>query len=56
MSHPPDLATALTETRSSPEAVLDHIAPADRTRRLIAIARPRFRDDLERDARAMGYL
>lgn len=29
---------------------------ADRTRRLIAIAHPRFRDDLERDAREMGYL
>ena len=29
---------------------------ADRTRRLIAIAHPKFRDDLERKAREMGYL
>ena len=29
---------------------------ADRTRRLIAIAQPMFRDELEREAREMGYL
>ena len=29
---------------------------ADRTRRLIAIAHPKFRDELERKAREMGYL
>ncbi|MGI9557963.1 MAG: acetyl-CoA hydrolase/transferase family protein [Solirubrobacterales bacterium] len=29
---------------------------ADRTRRLIAVAHPKFRGDLERDAREMGYL
>jgi acyl-CoA hydrolase len=29
---------------------------AERTRRLIAIAHPRFRDDLEREAREIGYL
>ncbi|HEY1733495.1 MAG TPA: acetyl-CoA hydrolase/transferase C-terminal domain-containing protein, partial [Acidimicrobiales bacterium] len=28
----------------------------DRTRRLIAIAHPKFRDELERDAREIGYL
>jgi acyl-CoA hydrolase len=29
---------------------------ADRTRRLIAVADPRFREELEREARALGYL
>ena len=29
---------------------------AERTRRLIAIAHPEFRDDLEREAREIGYL
>jgi acyl-CoA hydrolase len=28
----------------------------ERTRRLIAIAHPKFRDPLERDAREMGYV
>jgi acyl-CoA hydrolase len=28
----------------------------ERTRRLIAIAHPKFRDDLEKQARAIGYL
>jgi len=28
----------------------------ERTRRLIAIAHPKFRDDLEREAREIGYL
>jgi acyl-CoA hydrolase len=28
----------------------------DRTRRLIAIAHPKFRDELEATAKAMGYL
>ena len=40
----------LAALRRPPEAVLD------RTRRLIAIAHPRFHDELERAARAMGYL
>jgi acyl-CoA hydrolase len=28
----------------------------ERTRKLISIARPKFRDELERQAREMGYL
>ena len=48
-----DVVAVLHPTTGDPQL---HPTIRERTRRLIAIAHPRFHDELERAARAMGYL
>ena len=58
-THPPTIRAALTEKRRGPEAVLEHIGKGDDVivgRKLIGIAYPKFRDELQRRAREMDYL
>ena len=56
MSHPPVIAQELAAKRCAPDAELRGSSIRERTRQLIGIAHPKFREALTRSAHEIGYL